>query len=319
MNNPNNTNKVSGKKVILFVLLAIIVFAAGMGGTILVLRQISNGKEQGGEMTEATSQQVVSEEATDVSSESTVEATTGTTTEITTEQPTEKEKQMYTVNVEKTQDNDRNVAYVYIDGDDYITLKKNVENDVKNIVADMPGANEVGGIGSEAEIYRQDEKIFSMVYTMDGFEWGKTYGLTYNADTGEKIRFTELGVDEEDLKALLYDKLKSFYYDRGFTYNPEFDEGFTDDEIDITSKTHAEKACDVLFTNDEDNHVEYTVSSKADGTEYGFYEDIVWWMTDDGIEVSWSSDAPENLVLQISTVVSITFDELDKIDSYYVN
>ena len=112
MNNPNNTNKVSGKKVILFVLLAIIVFAAGMGGTILVLRQISNGKEQGGEMTEATSQQVVSEEATDVSSESTVEATTGTTTEITTEQPTEKEKQMYTVNVEKTQDKDRNVAYV---------------------------------------------------------------------------------------------------------------------------------------------------------------------------------------------------------------
>lgn len=128
-----------------------------------------------------------------------------------------------------------------------------------------------------------------------------------------------MGIDEEDLKSLLYDKLKSFYYDRGFTYNPEFDEGFTDDEIDITSKTRAEKACDVLFTNDEDNHVEYTVSSKADGTEYGFYEDIVWWMTDDGIEVSWSSDAPENLVLQISTVVSITFDELDKIDSYYVN
>lgn len=270
-------------------------------------------------MTETTTQQVVSEEATDVSSESTVEATTGTTTEITTEQPTEKEKQMYTVNVENTQDNDRNVAYVYIDGDDYITLKENVENDVKNIVADMPGANDVGGIGSEAEIYRQDEKIFSMVYTMDGFEWGKTYGLTYNADTGEKIRFTDLEINEEDLKALLYDKLKSFYYDRGFTYNPEFDEGFTDDEIDITSKTRAEKACDVLFTNDEDNHVEYTVSSKADGIEYGFYEDIVWWMTDEGIEVSWSSDAPENLVLQISTVVSITFDELDKVDSYYVN
>lgn len=212
---------------------------------------------------------------------------------------TEPDKDMYNVRSMTFREKSGNHTYIYIDGDGYDELKESVEADNAQMIdyvnADydsyggdfQEAAYWSGGLASE--ISRSDSRILSITYEESGDEYSHKSSENYDVNTGKKLTIQELGINEEDFRTLVKNKLTEVYR-TGTLKDAAWETDDKDALFNAAIEARASKACEIILGNQSSDYVSYECSYYRDDYPVSFSDNIDWTMNHDGVVVYWNTN-----------------------------